>query len=237
MSVADAPRKLRALFYGDPGTGKTSLAGELVESKGAIFTTDSAWVVLLNKPEVAAKIDRWAFEGFSQLRAFVEAHNEGIEPYASYDTLIWDTYAKGVDNMLRNLVDGKKYPKEQSDPEVEAWPHYRRAERALIDTIKVLNASDLNVIYTAHVRDPKDKDRQNKRFAIRPNGPEACYNAVAQEVQLIGWLYHDDKNNPEPKIQIQGTLQETAKSQISTVLPGTYRVSEIPPLIQKWKQL
>lgn len=237
MSVAEAPRKLRALLYGDPGTGKTTLAGQLVESKGAIFTTDSAWVVLLNDVETAEKIDRWPFEGFSQLRAFVEAHNEGIEPYASYDTLIWDTFAKGVDNTLRVLVDAEKHPKEQPHPDVEGWPHYRRAERALIDTIKVLNASDLNIIYTAHVREPSDKDKTNKRFAIRPNGPEACYRAVAQEVQLIGWLYNENRNDPEPKIQVQGTLQETAKSQISTIPQGTYRVSQIPPLIQKWKTL
>lgn len=237
LSIASHPRKLRAFLYGDPGAGKTSLAGQLVENRGAVFATDSAWVVLLDNPELAGKIDKWDFQGFSQIRAFVEAHNEGIEPYASYDTLIWDTVAKSIDNILRTLVDAKKYPKEQSDPLVEGWPHYRQVERALVDTIRVLNASDLNVIYTAHVRDPNSQDKEKKRFAIRPNAPEACYRALAQEVQLIGWLYNEGRDAKEPSIQVKGTLQETAKSQISTIPQGTYKVSQIPPLVQKWRNL
>jgi len=236
LSIESAPRKLRAFLYGDPGSGKTTLAAQLVESKGALFSTDSAWVVLQNSP-LAEKVDRWPFQGFSQIRAFVQAHEEGIEPYASYDTLIWDTVAKAIDNTLRTLVDAKKYPKEQSDPLVEGWPHYRQVERALTDTIKVLNASDLNVIYTAHIRDPNTQDKEKKRFAIRPNSPEACYRQIAQEVQLIGWLYNEGRDAKEPKIQLKGTLQETAKSQIPTIPQGTYRVSEIPPLVNKWKGL
>lgn len=237
MSVADAPRRLRAFFYGDPGAGKTTLAGQLVENRGAIFTTDSAWVVLLDNPEVASKIDQWPFQGFAQIRAFAEAHMEGIEPYASYDTIIWDTVAKAVDNTLRVLVGAKKYPKEQQDPDVEAWPHYRQVERALIDTIAVLNKSDLNVIYTAHIRDPSTQDKEKKRFAIRPNSPNACYQAIAQEVQLIGWLFNENAKSTEPSIQLKGTLQETAKSQISTLPQGTYKVSQIPGKIREWKSL
>lgn len=234
QSIKDSNRRLRAFFYGDPGAGKTTLAAHLIENKAAIITADSAWVVLDKHPELSEKIDRYPFTSFAQVRAMAIAHGEGIEPWCTYDTLIWDPVSQAVNLMLRGLVDNRKYPKEQHDPEVEGWPHYRIIERSLIDTVKTLNESDMNIIYTAHIKDPSTADKEKKRFAIRPDLPEASYKAIAREVQLLGWLYKEAKGG-QRKIQFEGTLQETAKSQISTIPEKTYQVSEIPDLISKWK--
>lgn len=241
MSLAKEKRLFRALFYGDPGNGKTSLAFEIIKRLGgrtALLTTDSAWTVIYQDQfkDLLDITDRYPFAGFSQVKALLEAREEGIEPYASYENLVLDTVSTGVDTVMRKLVDTVKDPKvkaQQPHDLVEGWPHYRITERALRDTVNLLNRTDLNIIYTAHIREPNENDKAKKRFAIRPNMPQASYNVVAQEVSLIGWL-HVEKGRY--LIQTQPTLTETAKSQIATIPQTVMETSQIPDLVEKWMQ-
>jgi len=238
QTVQEQLRLLRGLLYGDFGIGKTTLAGQIIKAiggKAMMVTTDSAWTVLQNDPEVADNIYRWAFDSFAQIRLMVEAHEEGIEPYASCRTLLWDTLSTSVDTMLRQTVANKKFLNQQVDPELEGYPHYRLVANALKETVNTIKKSDLHVIYTAHMREPNDNDKAKKRFAIRPNAPEASFNVVAQEANLIGWLSRENRGK-EIQIQFEPTIQETAKSQIPTIQQTTYPVTQVPELIKKWIQ-
>lgn len=229
-------RLVRALFYGDFGIGKTTLAAQIAKvigGKVCLITTDSAWTVLHKDPELSADITRYKFDSFHQIKLMIQAHMEGIEPWASYKTFIWDTFSTSVDRVLRHLVKVKPFAKQQVDPTLEGYPHYRMAANGLKDIVDLFNQSDLHVIYLGHVKFPGESDVQKKQFAIRPNSPEAAYNVVAQEVQLIGWLFREGRE-AQRKVQFQGTTQETAKSQISTIPEATYLVNQIPELIQKW---
>lgn len=237
VRLSDEERLFRALFYGDPGAGKTTLAMEIVKILGgdtALVTTDSAWTVILKESqEFLNTIHRLPFAGFSQINSFLDAREEGIEPFASCKNLVWDTVSTGVDHVMRNLVDKMPFDaKNQSHPLVEGWPHYRIAERALLDTILRINKTDMNVIYTAHIRDPTEADTKKKRFAIRPNMPQASYNVVAREVSLIGWL-HVEKG--KYVAQTAPSLTETAKSQIPTIPQTILQVEQIPELVAKWR--
>lgn len=233
LSIALTGRKLRALFYGDFGAGKTTLAAQLVENKGCLITTDSNWVVILKYPEIAAKITRYAFEGFTQLQAIAKAHAEGIEPWCTYDTLIWDTASRGIERFVGKLVDRKKF-NDQRDPDVQSWTHYNLTLRRLSETVDILSKTDLNIIYTTHLREPTEQDRNRKRFAIRPNAPEKSFELLGQEVSLIGWVYKENKGGKR-LVSFEGTNLQTGKSQISTIDERTYVIDEIPDLIRKWR--
>lgn len=233
-TVANERRLLRALFYGDFGSGKTTTALHCIEKKGIWITTDSAWVVIDKYPELKDKVIRFPFTGFSQIRSFCEAKDEGIEPWASADTLIWDTATGSIESTINYFLNTLPVFNDQRHKDVPSWTHYGIVQRKLRDTVDVLSKSQYNVIYLGHIREPNEQDREKKRFAIRANAPEASYNIIAREVQLVGWLYKENRGDKR-KIQFEGTLREQAKSQLSTIKEGTYDLDQIPELIKKWK--
>jgi hypothetical protein len=237
-TLAKIPKLIRGLLYSDPGQGKTTLAGKILMALGGdicLISTDSAWSVLTEDPDTAENITKYDFDGLSQIRTIAEAHMEGIEPFCNFKSLLWDTASTGISVVERKLVALKTYDaKHQVDPSVAGWPHYRILEGMVRDTVEILNKTSMHVIYTAHLRDPTENDRAKKRFAIRPKMPEACFNAIAQEVNLLGWLYQEKAGDKKRKIQLEGTLQETAKSQIPTIPQATYNTEEIPDLVKKW---
>lgn len=236
MSISEVPKYLRAMIYGDPGVGKTDFLVKIVEAIGlkAIWlTTDSGWTTVLKYPTIAENVWKVPFDSFAQIRLMVQAREEGIEPFCNYDILCWDTASTSINSMLRDVVKKKPLPKEQSDPSIEAWGHYRMVESALKDTVDVLKKSTMHVLYTAHIRDPTQQDKEKKRFAIRPAGPEACYRIIAQEVNLLGWLYKENRGSKR-LIQFEPTLQETAKTQVPTINETTYEATQVPELISKF---
>lgn len=224
VNFTDRPKRIRALLYGDTACGKTSLACRLVQDKGLLVYGDSAWSVIEKYPEVMAKWDVVPFENFVQLRAIAEASNSGDLPY---DTLLIDPMSVGVNTMLRKVADKNKV-------EAEGWPEFRIVERYLSDTIQILNKTDLNIIYTAHTKFPSDSDREKKKFAIRANMPEACYNVIAREVNLIGYMFKE-KRGSNRQVQTEGTITESAKSQIPGIEETTYDVDEFLVLMKRWR--
>lgn len=245
-SMATELKLFRAMLYGDFGQGKTTLAIEIIRRLGGralLITTDSAWTVIQKEEfwDIRPQIDRLPYEGFSQIAAILDLREEGVEPYASYRNLVWDTVSTGVDGTMRKLVDGLVGPKyakireQQSHELVEGWPHYRITERALVDIVTRLRNTDLNIIYTAHVRDPSEADVKKGRMAIRPNMPQASYNVVAREVALIAWLHVElEKNGAKYLAQTLGTKTETGKSQIPTIPQAIMESKMIPELVAKW---
>jgi hypothetical protein len=231
--VSGRRKLLRALFYGDFGSGKSTLSLNCVEERGIWITTDSAWVVADKYPELAQKMERYDYTGFSQLQAIALAHKEGIEPYGAFDTLIWDTASTGIKRTLREMVKKNKF-NDQRHAEVESWTHFNLVKAKLTETLEILSNSDLNIIYTMHQQQPVEDDVKKQRSGLRGNAPGASFDIIAQEVQLIGWL-HKERAGAKRVIQLEGTTRETAKSQISTIPEKTYLQDEIPNLIRKWK--
>jgi AAA domain len=236
MTLADVPRLIRPFIYGDPGVGKTQLAAEICLEVGLNpiwVTSDSGWSTVLKYPDLAKRTYKVLFDSFEHIRLMVQAKEEGLEPFCNYDTVVLDTVSTQISMMLRTVTKLKPLPGEQKDPSIPGWGHYQMIENAMKDTVEVLSKSGMHVIYLAHIRDPTEKDKEKKRFAIRPAGPEATYRIIAQEANLIGWL-HKENRDSERLIQFSPTLQETAKTQVPTILEQTYSTKLVPELISKY---
>lgn len=232
----DEDVKLRALFYGDFSAGKTDLCLKTFDAlgcnRGGFITSDSAWTTALKYPEIADRLDRFTFEGITQVKAFIEARKEGIEPYASWDCFIWDTISTSADIVTGNLVEGKKF-NDQIDPDAPSWTHYNLTKRFVRQAVTELSKTDMHILYTTHTRYPTVQDKKEAKLLIRPNMPEETYKIVAQEVQLIGWL-HKAKVGGHRVVQTEMTNTVTAKTHIQTIPEGIHRVELIPNMIKEW---
>lgn len=231
-------RHYRIWVYGEPGSGKTELAGNIIalsDKPACLVSTDSAWITLLKNKKAAQQTVRYPYQGFSQLRAMAQAAIDGVEPFCSYETLVWDTVSTAIDLSVALLVQHKKF-NDQRDPDLASWSHYNLVATALRPTIDLLNRAPFNVIYLSHVRQPGESDNKKQIYSIRPNTPEACFKQISQEVQLIGWL-NKEKTGGQRVLQVEGTNTVTGKSQIFTIPEGRYAVEDIPKLIQQWQEV
>lgn len=230
---------LRAMFYGDFDSGKTTLAGQIVKACGGramLFYTDSNYSVLQKDPEAAKLIDIKPFENFTQLKVFAHGHKAGIEEFAEYDWLIIDTVSTAVYRILRTLVKNIPF-EDQRHRELESWSHYNLLRAKSLELIEELNQSNLNIMYLCHDQDPSKGETEKsvlKKFAARPNMPEATFKLFAGEVSLVGWQSKAD-DNQKRTVSFEGTLRRMAKSQLPGIEEKQYPVDEIPALIQKWK--
>lgn len=236
--IVDERPLLRALLFGEPGAGKTTLAGHLVEKKGLIVTADSNYVVLNKYPDVKNKIERQPFKGFRQMREIANAHAEGIKPWSDLDTLIWDPVSIAVQNTLRSMTadDNYRFKNQEMHREIPVRPHYMIARNKLADTVQVLNKSKLNIIYVTHVQQPSAEEKEKDiNFAIRSNLPYSCYLVIAAEVQLIGYVNKEAPGKPR-LVQLEGTKTISAKSQVPT-LPEEeiYTIEDIINGVRLWK--
>lgn len=237
LSTIDRP--LRVCFYADFGVGKTTLAMEIFKAlefkKGLLISADSAWTTVLNFEE-SNRVEKIDFKGFTQVRAIVEACNEGLPGY-DYDCLIWDTVSTSHYNVVDSITDAKKF-KDQIHDDAPGWTHYNLANRGIRLVIDSLKQSKLNVIYTAHSREPSQQEIDKGKLVRRAAMPEGAYKLLAQEVQLLGWL-NVDRTSKQRVVQVSPTNLIAAKTQIPTIPDSMNSVpaSQIPVLLKKWKEM
>lgn len=237
-SLYDQGFIFRGLIYGDPGAGKTDLGIKIADAvsgggKICLVYADSNWTTVLKYPEIAKKVHKYPFGGFSTIKTILAAREEGLSPYCDFSVIMWDTWSTSVDQVLRQLVDKRKYPKEQHDPEVEGWPHFRLVERGFIDLISLLLKSNIHIVYTAHERWPSDQDLKKGKVANRPQAPEATYNVLARDSNMIGFLYKEDPSL-QRLLRLNGSKQVKAKCQVPGLEEITYKVEDV---ISKIKEL
>lgn len=232
----EGTRYLRALFYGDFSVGKTDLGVKCLHAIGCkkilAITSDSAWVTWLKYPEIADTIERVEFEGYSQVRTMMEARAAGIEPYASYDGMLFDTFSTAHTNVLGNIVEQKTFD-DQKHPEAPGWTTYNVGTIGAKKVISAIRKSGLHVVYTAHLREPSEQDKTANKLMSRANIPEQTYRAIAQEVNLIGML-SKAKTGSDRTIQVDMTNRVAAKNLLNTLTQPSYNVNQIPDLIREW---
>ena len=230
---------LRALIYGDEGTGKTTFVSGFGDN---ILFVDSAdgWVTLLDHPNILnKKIERAPFLGLSQLDALATAIEEGVEQLKWVETIILDELSSMAVADLDVVLKARAAKDSDKDPNVPTQPDYLHNTERVRRTMNKIMSLPVHVIMTAHVRE--DKDERTGRVYTRPAFTPKTRKTLTQRCHIVGRLTSDMQTSEDGedttyvwRLQVRPTTGIVAKTRIKD-LPMIVENPDLNVMLSGWK--
>ncbi len=235
-----APLYYKGLHYGEFGTTKTVTAGKISRGRFLVVATDNGWTSLRNHPDVVDRFDIVEYNGLSQLREIAEWSGESDFPY---ELIHIDTISQVQEEYLDFLLDEVSWSqkfRESSTPkkkgaeilEVPGRADYHVVRNKLRAPIKALIKAPVDVIFSAHLREPTEDEKAKGNFVRRPTLTQTVYSLMAREASVMA-LFERDKGNIS--IKCETDKKQVSKSRIKTLDGQTVGVDEFVQRIHDWK--
>lgn len=177
MSLLTQPSELKhnqpisCLIYGQPGTGKTTLA--LSADKPVLIDLDRG----LYRVEKRFQCPSLQVENYQQILDLI--NSDELRPF---NTIVIDTLGKLVDRMGDFVArQNPKFKQGDGTLSMKAWGAIKVQFSNLIKTIFNMNKS---VIFVAHEKEDKDGDI---RF-VRPDVSGSSGKDIVKELDLMGYV-------------------------------------------------
>lgn len=177
MSLLIQPSELKhnqpisCLIYGQPGTGKTTLA--LSADKPVLIDLDRG----LYRVEKRFQCPSLQVENYQQILDLI--NSDELRPF---NTIVIDTLGKLVDRMGDFVArQNPKFKQGDGTLSMKAWGAIKVQFSNLIKTIFNMNKS---VIFVAHEKEDKDGD---VRF-VRPDVSGSSGKDIVKELDLMGYM-------------------------------------------------
>ena len=177
MSLLTQPSELKhnqpisCLIYGQPGTGKTTLA--LSADKPVLIDLDRG----LYRVEKRFQCPSLQVENYQQILDLI--NSDELRPF---NTIVIDTLGKLVDRMGDFVArQNPKFKQGDGTLSMKAWGAIKVQFSNLIKTIFNMNKS---VIFVAHEKEDKDGD---VRF-VRPDVSGSSGKDIVKELDLMGYM-------------------------------------------------
>lgn len=164
-------KPISCLIYGQPGTGKTTLA--LSSDKPVLIDLDRG----LYRVEKRFQCPSLQVENYQQI---IDLFNSG--ELTPFNTIVIDTLGKLVDRMGDYVVkQNPKFKQGDGTLSMKAWGAIKVQFGSLIKQIFNMNKS---VIFVAHEKEDKDGDT---RF-VRPDVSGSSGKDIIKELDLMGYV-------------------------------------------------
>lgn len=162
---------ISAMIYGQPGTGKTTLA--LSSDKPVLIDLDKG----LHRVETRFRCPSLQVDDYQQILELLAS--DEIKPF---NTIVIDTLGKLVDRMGDYVArQNPKFKQGDGTLSMKAWGAIKIQFQNLVKQIFNMNKS---VIFVAHEREDKDGDT---RF-VRPDVAGSSGKDIIKELDLMGYV-------------------------------------------------
>ena len=161
---------IKALLYGQPGLGKTTLS--LSTPNPLLLDFDNG----VHRVNASHKCDTVQIESYQN---FLDVLKEDL---SEYNTLIIDTAGKMLDYMGLHLI--------QNDPKLGkrdgslSLQGYGARKSEFVRVLKAVSIMGKHIIFVAHEREEKEGDQK----IIRPEIGGSSANDLMKELDLVGYM-------------------------------------------------
>lgn len=236
-----AARFYKGFHYGEYGTAKTVTAGKLSRTRFLVVATDNGWTSLDNHPDLVDKFDVVPYSGLSQLTTLAEWSYEDDFPY---DLVHLDTVSQMQEEYLDFLLEQITWSqnfREKSQAkirgaevvEVPGRADYHVTRNKMRGPIKALIKAPVDVVFSAHLREPTEDEKQKGILVRRPTLTQTVYSLIAREASVMA-LFERTKEQGIA-IKCETDKKQVAKSRIKSLDNRTVSVDEFVLAIHAWK--
>lgn len=204
----DVQVKIKALIFGQPGIGKTTLS--LSANNPLLFDCDGG----VNRVNYNHIKDTVQVQSYDDVLDVLNG-----EDLSAYDTLVFDTGGKLLDMMSTYII--ARYPKMGRKNGMLTQDGYGQRKAEFQGLLRIIDSKHKDVIFVAHRQTMMDGDVT--RYVPLFGGSN--YDALATDLDLIGYMEAD---NTRRTITFDPSSRFDAKNTCN--LPG---MMEIPTIVDK----
>ena len=171
---------INMMLYGDPGVGKTPLAGT---SPKALFLADPEGME--SAAAYGTDAEQWVMRDFSDLE---EAYEYLRHAKHGYQWIWWDTITlfeeRGMDQMMEDLL--ARNP--NRDRYVPDQPQYLQVQNRLSHIVRRFVELPVNFGIIAHVMDTEDRDGDIVHMPAIQGGQGRLSNKICANMGIIAYM-------------------------------------------------
>jgi phage nucleotide-binding protein len=214
-------RKLKALFFGPPGSGKTRLAG--TAPKAIFLDTEGGTMSIRGTGVDVLSIDTWDKFALAVQELMLEKHN--------YESVVVDSVT-----MLQEVAGNQaKLLEYILSPKDDARQAYGAIGAMVRHKLLQLNALPMNVIFTAQLREKEAVDMEAGQYPLIPDVTPAIYKVLTAIPDVIGRTHLTQTGAQPTDVEYRVTFGPETRSpakQRDLHLPNVVTNLTIPKLIE-----